>query len=358
MSWLYSQALVEEYLGANYLDGEQSVPSNGKHIQQAYCALDKMMDFSRLSRFGMMFRPLTDIPGEELSMSSVVAFHVRTLVQQDEVQELMESDQECGEKWLASFVKFDPDTHSWRTHQCSLLGDLELFSQTWPQWGLMRDGECWEQRMLEQTIRGTGFGLSPDGEETFHTPNTTGLDGGSNSRKALRKRQEKFPTPTASDYKDQPTSASWKAKGAINYKLSNPEIRAKWPTPTTKGYGHAAEGMVGNLIEKIEQGMITKQEAENMLSLPKLENHRTWKKKFPTPQASDHRDRGNMSNPSVQRRIEIGKQVMLSQSVHPTSGQLNPTWVEWLMGWPLEWTDLKPLEMDKSPYVQQLPSES
>ena len=28
-------------------------------------------------------------------------------------------------------------------------------------------------------------------------------------------------------------------------------------------------------------------------------------------------------------------------------GQLNPMWVEWLMGWPLGWTDLKPLEMDK-----------
>lgn len=28
-------------------------------------------------------------------------------------------------------------------------------------------------------------------------------------------------------------------------------------------------------------------------------------------------------------------------------GQLNPTWVEWLMGWPIGWTDLKPLEMAK-----------
>jgi DNA (cytosine-5)-methyltransferase 1 len=28
-------------------------------------------------------------------------------------------------------------------------------------------------------------------------------------------------------------------------------------------------------------------------------------------------------------------------------GQLNPTWVEWLMGWPLEWTDLRPLATDK-----------
>ena len=28
-------------------------------------------------------------------------------------------------------------------------------------------------------------------------------------------------------------------------------------------------------------------------------------------------------------------------------GHLNPAWVEWLMGWPIGWTDLKPLEMDK-----------
>lgn len=28
-------------------------------------------------------------------------------------------------------------------------------------------------------------------------------------------------------------------------------------------------------------------------------------------------------------------------------GMLNPTWVERLMGWPLGWTDLKPLEMGK-----------
>jgi hypothetical protein len=28
-------------------------------------------------------------------------------------------------------------------------------------------------------------------------------------------------------------------------------------------------------------------------------------------------------------------------------GKLNPMWVEWLMGWPAGWTDLKPLETDK-----------
>jgi hypothetical protein len=303
MSWLYSQALVEEYLGENFSDGERSAPLSGNFTQQAYCAPDKMTVFSRLSRFGMTYKPLTDIPGEDLSMSSVVAFHVRTLVQQDEEQELMENDQECGEKWHGSFTKYSQDSRSWKTHQCSLLGDLEPFLETWPRWGLMRDGECWEQPTLEQTIRETGSGLSPNGVDTFHTPNTTGLDGGSNSRKALKKKLEQWPTPTCHNAKEAAYPAEFNKK-----------------TPTLA----ATVAM----------------------------------RKFPTPQASDNRDRGNLSSGATQRRVKKGKQISLSQSVSHTSGALNPTWVEWLMGWPLEWTDLKPLEMDKYHCVQQQHGES
>jgi DNA (cytosine-5)-methyltransferase 1 len=198
------------------------------------------------------------------------------------------------------------------------------------------------------------------------------LDGGSNSRKALKKKllptpdasqrgptkdydpkaksqsgrtlqsfAAKFPTPQASDYITKKTSASWKAKGGVNFSLSNPEIQAKWPTP------RSCSAMAAT---------ITPESAWNEKRNPNLETivgQRLW----PTPQASDNRDRGNMSNPSIQRRIAKGKQIMLSQSVHPTSGQLNPPWVEWLMGWPIGWTDLKPLEMDKSHFVQQQPGD-
>jgi hypothetical protein len=301
MSWLFSQALVEEYLAGNFSDGEQSAPSSGNPTQLAYLSPDKMTEFSRLSRFGMTFKPLKENLGEELLTLYLAAFHAKTLVQQEKVQELMESEAECGEKWRGSFTKYDPDTSLWRTHQCSLLGDLEEFSEIWPQWGLMRDGECWEQQTLEQTIKGTESGFVPNGVDYFHTPNTTGLDGGSNGRKALKKRM--LPTPDASQ---------------------------RGPT---KDYNPQAKSQSGRTLQSF---------AAN----------------FPTPQASDNRDRGNMSNPSVQRRVAIGKQISLSQSVHPTSGQLNPTWVEWLMGWPLGWTDLKPLEMDKSPSAQQQPGES
>jgi DNA (cytosine-5)-methyltransferase 1 len=310
MSWLFSQALVEEYLAANSLDGELSVQSSGSLIQQAYCAPDKMTKFSKLSRFGMTFRPLTDIPGEELSMSSVVDFHVRTLVRQEKVMDLTEKDRECGNTWRGWLAKFDPDSCSWKTPQCSLLEEEQESLQTLPRWGMTVDGLLWEQPMLEPITNETECGSLPNGETFFHTPNTTGMDGGSNSRKALRKRQE------------------------------------MWPTPATKGYGHAAEGMVGNLITKIEDGVITKEEAEQMLSLPKLENHRTWKKKmqhWPSPKARDWKD-GTTQGTQNRDSPDLGKLVGQSKE----TGALNPTWVEWLMGWPLGWTDLKPLATDKS----------
>lgn len=31
-------------------------------------------------------------------------------------------------------------------------------------------------------------------------------------------------------------------------------------------------------------------------------------------------------------------------NVIPAGGALNPDWVEWLMGWPIGWTSLEPLE--------------
>jgi hypothetical protein len=78
MSWLFSQALVEEYLGDISLDGEQSVQSSGKPTQLAYLSQDKMTKYSRLSRFGMMHKPLTENLGEELLMLYLEDFHART----------------------------------------------------------------------------------------------------------------------------------------------------------------------------------------------------------------------------------------------------------------------------------------
>jgi len=158
MSWLFSRALVEEYLGGICLDGEPSVQSSGNPIQQAYLPQDKMTDFSRLSPFGMTFKLLTENLGEELLTLYLEDFRARTSAPQEKAQELTESEAECGEKWQGSFARYNHDMHLWKTHQCSLLGDLDEFLETWPQWGLMRNGECWEQIPLDCPITENEFG--------------------------------------------------------------------------------------------------------------------------------------------------------------------------------------------------------
>ena len=332
MSWHYLRELGGEFLEDICSGGELLQPLKSRITHAEFYCNGKLMDSYLDSLCGTMLEPLMENLGVEKSMSSAVDFPVKTSAQQEKEQVSEESGQVCGEKWHGLLARYDLNSHSWKTVQCSLFEDLELSLETFPKWGTTVNGELYLQQTLVQTTNVNEFGLWP-------TPNT--LEG---------LKPKKIERIMEYNQKARPgrSYASMNLREQVVYGK-----QSIWPTPATKGYGHAAEGMVGNLIEKIKQGVITKLEAEQMLSLPKLENHRTWKKKFPTPQASDNRDRGNMSNPSIQRRIEIGKQVMLSQSVDPTSGQLNPTWVEWLMGWPIGWTDLKPLEMDKSPCVQQ-----
>lgn len=64
-----------------------------------------------------------------------------------------------GEKWRGSLARYDRDSCSWKTHQRSLLGGWAEFSETWPQWGLMLDGELLEQTTptLPTKERGSGF---------------------------------------------------------------------------------------------------------------------------------------------------------------------------------------------------------
>jgi len=59
---------------------------------------------------------------------------------------------------------------------------------------------------------------------------------------------------------------------------------------------------------------------------------------WPTPMAHDGKDCG--SSPSQAGRNSPTLPVA-------AGGKLNPTWVEWLMGWPIGWTDLQPLETVK-----------
>ncbi|WP_291854938.1 hypothetical protein [Bradyrhizobium sp.] len=70
--------------------------------------------------------------------------------------------------------------------------------------------------------------------------------------------------------------------------------------------------------------------------------------KWPTPTARDYRsgDQPNSRRAQAKRSGEWHSPNL--NDIAAPGGQLNPTWVEWLMGFPLGWTDLKRLAIPSS----------
>lgn len=100
-------------------------------------------------------------------------------------------------------------------------------------------------------------------------------------RNGLPAAVQLFPTPTARD---------WKGRTGPNWNHQTLPDAVLWPTPRTKGMC-GGTGSFQTMIDLQEQGVITEEERKQMTA-------------------------GN-------------------------GGQLNPTWVEWLMGFPIGWTELK-----------------
>jgi len=160
MSWHFSRALVEAFSEGTCSDGEQCALSSGNPTQLAYLSPDRMTAFSRLSRFGMTFKPLTGNRGEELLTLFLAGFPVKTLAPQEKAQESTANVADSGEKWRGSFAKYNPDSCSWKTAQCSLLVDSDEFSETWPRWGSMRNMECFPAKMPAAFTYESESGLS------------------------------------------------------------------------------------------------------------------------------------------------------------------------------------------------------
>ena len=299
MSWLYSQALVVEYLAASCSDGAPFAPLSGKPTPQAYCAPDRTTAHSRLSRFGMTCAPLTADRGAELLTWYLAAFHAKTLAQPERVQASKASAVECGQKWPASSARYDHDLRLWKTAQCSLLEGLDVYSETWPRWGTMRGGECWAQLMPVLRTSATASGL-------WLTPTCMNIEPTDDRR---TKRAQYRATVGRQDL-----------PGGLAEQVMT---RKFWPTATARDWKGA----------NTEQGLTRKDGKSRMDQLANAVE-------FATPQARDFRtgQESRWDNPAKTRNLN-----------DQLGGQLNPTWVEWLMGWPLEWTDLKPLATDKFP---------
>ena len=363
--WHCSQELEEEFSEDIYSDGKQSAQLSGNLTQLAYLSPDKMTKFSRLSRFGMTFKPLTESRGEDLLMWYREDFLAKTYPVLDEAQELTELGQACGAKWHELSAKYDLDSCSWKTHQCLWDEELHWSSVILPRWGMTVSGVLFQHPTAERPISETGSGLwappttmdklPPKSAEALHREATVARPGRS---KPANLRDQ------VSNMKQWPTPRSCSAMAATitpenswdQDRFPNLETivgRNMWPTPSAHKNTKLGEliNKDGTLWDGISKPHSKKSGKQVQTALADAVT------KWPTLQASDNRDRGNLGSLATLRRKEKGKQISLGQSVSDISGALNPPWVEWLMGWPLGWTDLRPLAMDRFLVWQQQHSE-
>lgn len=300
--------LVAAFSEANSLDTQPCAPLSSTPTPDQFYWPDKPTEHSRLSRFGMTCEPLMAIRGEELLTWYLAGFPARTSALPGKAPESPEREADYGATWRGSLAKYDHDSRSWKTAQLCLLGESESSSVIWPRSGMTRGGLCWELPTLERPTYETGSGYSP----RYPTPNIEGYrsDGELKllaaavtdrteyemmaSRACRSKKERFFPTPTTQD---------------------NAQIQGQYKTN-----GTTLAGFV---------------------------------RMFPTATATATASKGSSPASLVRksgksREYDRLDHFVLADSLRTgVSGHLNAEWQEWLMGWPIGATALKPLETAK-----------
>lgn len=273
-------------------DGERSAMSNGISTPSMCSEPGSGMDILKTLQSGMMPALSTGVPGLDLWMLSLRASRANLSAQpvRDLPKMILATD---GLPSSASFAKYDPEKRSWRTFQVSYLSHTtDEYLGSWPKRVSISSRIAYRRRRSARTIKGNGSGLLP-------TPTA--------------KQMLLYPTPVVSRGSWQRSPGSKKKR----YSLRGMALNGLWPTPTS---GDSKDRMRSKKSKAAGTGMTL---LEKVL--------------FATPNT---------------RGIDNGKRGRIAAKRNGTfvthsGGKLNPTWVEWLMGWPLGWTDLKPLEMDK-----------
>ena len=362
----------------------------------------KTTDVLKPSRSGMTFKPLTDDLGEAVLMSYLEAFPVRTFPVQERERESKENEAPCGNTWRELSVKFDLATHSWKTHQCLWEEDLPLSSLILPKWGMMRSGVLWERITPPPLTSETEYGsseswatpttmdkLPPKSAAALHKEATQARPGRSkpaNLRDQVS-NSHMWPTPKAHEpgmtakttgrgveKSTHLTTQVALAEGMIDRKTGR-----LWPTPNQRDWkdtgatqGNRKSPNLGTMVHQrgclapaVMIGGATSTECtpENapvlkstngtvihtQIATPQARDFRTGQQsRWPTPRQADYKGATSLSECTA-RRVANG-QANLPEAVVESSengGQLNPTWVEWLMGWPLGWTDCGASATDK-----------
>jgi len=290
MSYIFLQEQGEVSSVDNFSDIPQYVLSKLRNTQDKSCCNDNETECCPSSQSGTMSAPLTESPGEEQLMLFAEDFRAKTSVPQERELALQESVLDYGQNMQESLTRCGLSLSSRKTPRYCGVAGLTLSSETCPSWGMMQSGACWELGTSARPIKGTGCGS--------------------------------WLTPTVEDAGRQGSAEDWKKyqeNGQTSAARLRNQVKAKqtWPTPATRDYkgGHAPRSL-------------TRKDGKTRMDI------------LPNVVAYG----GKTTQQLSQEKQDCCKSTL----------QLNPTWVEWLMGWPIEWTDLKPLETGKYQQWQQL----
>ena len=209
---------------------------------------------------------------------------------------------------LMSFTKMFMDISHW---------DWTRFSLKWKASTTVRGHLYFRLHQSEHGTKGTDSGSSVN---LYATPNT----------------MDHLPPRSAEATKKMQEGHRKGRKKPSNLREQlDPMTMSLYPTPTTKGFGHASEGQTMIFRKKVENGEMTEAEAQAMMDGVTLRPPRmkTWN--YPTPLARDWKDASYNPTWKESRDKSLPREV-LKNNYH--GGKLNANFTEFLMGYPQNWT--------------------
>ena len=281
------------------------------------------------------------------------------------------------------YAWYDQNTSSWKTYQRSLLTEWTSFSGTFTRQGTMQNGVVYQAALLELATKEIDGGSS----DSLPTPTVCNdsmyYDNSPNKDKRHSKGlateiidREMLPTPTTMDHLDQrsPEALKRQMEGPRKGRTSlsnlreavNPKTQEMFnsllPTPRASdvegGTIKDAKFKNGSFYRENKKGEkfgIKLRDAGSILPTPRansamsqnlnissIKNHphrnlETVVSQLPTPTATDYKGRSGQGfiDRHGKRRISD----ILTQTGDNT--YLNPRFVEEMMGYPLNWTQVK-----------------
>lgn len=367
MTWILSNALMQAYASSHslqaqeeessvgdFLDGEQLQPLSGNPTHKAYLFNGRTTDTLPPFLSGMTCRRLTEPDGEDVLTWYLGDFLAKTSAVQEKVPASEVRVLDFGVTWRELFTKFNPDTFGWKTPPSLWDEGLTSSLPTLPRWGLMHDGALWERVTLVRPTYDTASGSLPtpvkyDSHGTWESNNYHGLgwrakhEWGKETQEttqAPRKRVHLWPTPVKHEDRASKYTAETSYRHFVEGRQTHLAQAARdvrmYPTPTRTQIKVPEGRLEARMTEKGRSGRtavpLNEAVMRDQLTAHRSNTGRVKLLSSPTSQNGLRGGSGSEHHPG-----------MWQNPGHPEYGELNPEWVEWIMGWPIGWTSLEPM---------------